>query len=54
VVVSQAQQQAALAALKDAGEEPVRIGWVTGRSGRNVTIPAAGLTGRGDAFQAQP
>jgi phosphoribosylformylglycinamidine cyclo-ligase len=53
VVVSQAQQQAALAALKGAGEQPVRIGWVTGRSGRNVTIPAAGLTGHGDAFQTQ-
>jgi phosphoribosylformylglycinamidine cyclo-ligase len=54
VVVSQAQQQAALAALRDAGEEPVRIGWVTGRSGKHVTIPAAGLTGHGDAFHAQP
>jgi phosphoribosylformylglycinamidine cyclo-ligase len=53
VVVSQAQQQAALAALKGVGEQPVRIGWVTGRSGRNVTIPAAGLTGHGDAFQTQ-
>ena len=54
IVVSQAQQQAALAALKGAGEQPVRIGWVTGRAGRNVTIPAAGLTGHGDAFQTQP
>jgi phosphoribosylformylglycinamidine cyclo-ligase len=54
VVVSQDQQQAALGALKGAGEEPVRIGWVTGRAGRNVTIPAAGLTGHGDAFQARP
>jgi phosphoribosylformylglycinamidine cyclo-ligase len=52
VIVSQARQQAALDALKKAGEEPVRIGWVTGRSGRNVSIPSAGLTGRGDAFQA--
>ena len=53
VVVSQAQQQAAIAALKAAGEEPVRIGWVTGRAGRNVTIPARGLTGHGDAFQSR-
>jgi phosphoribosylformylglycinamidine cyclo-ligase len=53
VVVSQAQQQAAIAALKRAGEEPVRIGWVTGRTGRNVTIPAQGLTGHGDAFQSR-
>jgi phosphoribosylformylglycinamidine cyclo-ligase len=53
VVVSQAQQQAALAALKGAGEQPVRIGWVTGRPGRNVIIPAVGLTGHGDAFEAQ-
>jgi len=50
VVVSHAQQQAALAALKGAGEDPLRIGWVTGQTGRNVTIPAAGLTGHGDAF----
>jgi phosphoribosylformylglycinamidine cyclo-ligase len=54
IVVSQAQQQAAMSALKDAGEEPVRIGWVTGRPGRNVDIPAAGLTGHGDAFQHRP
>jgi phosphoribosylformylglycinamidine cyclo-ligase len=53
VIVSQAQQQAAIAALKQAGEEPVRIGWVTGRAGRNVTIPAEGLTGHGDAFGAR-
>jgi len=54
VVVAQAQQQAALAALKSAGEQPVRIGWVTGRPGRNVIIPAEGLTGHGDAFETQP
>jgi hypothetical protein len=40
-----------MTALKNAGEEPVRIGWVTGRPGRNVSIPGAGLTGRGDAFE---
>jgi phosphoribosylformylglycinamidine cyclo-ligase len=54
IVVAQAQQQAALAALKGAGEQPARIGWVTGRPGRNVIIPAAGLTGHGDAFETQP
>jgi phosphoribosylformylglycinamidine cyclo-ligase len=54
VVVAQAQQQAALAALKSAGEQPVRIGWVTGRPGRNVIIPAEGLTGHGDAFETAP
>jgi phosphoribosylformylglycinamidine cyclo-ligase len=54
VVVSQAQQQAALAALTDAGEAPVRIGWVTSRAGRNVTIPAVGLTGHGDTFHPHP
>jgi phosphoribosylformylglycinamidine cyclo-ligase len=52
VVVSDNQAQAAIAALKDAGEEPVRIGRVTGDRGRNVTIPAQGLAGRGDAFRA--
>jgi phosphoribosylformylglycinamidine cyclo-ligase len=52
IVVSQDQQQAALAALKAAGEQPARIGWVTGRPGRTVTITAKGLTGRGDAFEA--
>jgi phosphoribosylformylglycinamidine cyclo-ligase len=51
VVVPPAKQQAAMAALKSAGEEPARVGWVTGRSGRTVSIPAAGLLGRGDAFE---
>jgi len=50
-VVSPSEQQAALDALKRAGEEPVRIGVVTGRPGRSVTLPTVGLTGRGDAFQ---
>ena len=53
VVVSPAQQQAAIAALRQAGEEPVRIGSVTGRAGRDVTIPAEGLTGHGDAFRSR-
>jgi len=51
VVVSSAEQQAALDALKKAGEDAVRIGWVTSRPGRTVSIPAAGLIGKGDAFE---
>jgi phosphoribosylformylglycinamidine cyclo-ligase len=51
VVIPASRQQAAMTALKNVGEEPVRIGWVTGRPGRNVSIPGAGLTGRGDAFE---
>jgi phosphoribosylformylglycinamidine cyclo-ligase len=54
MIVSPSKQQAAVAALKSAGEEPVRVGWVTGRSGRNVSIPTAGLVGRGDIFSASP
>ncbi len=50
MIVSPSKQQAAITALKSAGEEPARVGWVTDRSGRNVSIPAAGLMGRGDAF----
>jgi phosphoribosylformylglycinamidine cyclo-ligase len=51
VVVSKADQQAALAALKQVGEDASRIGWVTARSGRMVSIPSAGLLGRGDTFE---
>jgi phosphoribosylformylglycinamidine cyclo-ligase len=51
VVVSKSEQQAALAALKQAGEDAVRIGWVTSRPGKSVSIPAAGLIGKGDAFE---
>jgi phosphoribosylformylglycinamidine cyclo-ligase len=51
VVVSKSEQQAALAALKRAGEDAVRIGWVTSRPGKTVSIPAAGLIGKGDAFE---
>jgi len=50
VVVAPADQQAAMAALKGAGEEPVVAGSVTARPGRYVSIPAAGLLGRGDSF----
>jgi phosphoribosylformylglycinamidine cyclo-ligase len=51
VIVSPARQQAAVEAMKKAGEEPVRVGWVTARPGRNVSIPSAGLTGHGDVFE---
>jgi phosphoribosylformylglycinamidine cyclo-ligase len=50
VVVPAARQQAAMAALKSVGEEPARVGWVTGRPGRTVSIPSAGLRGQGDSF----
>jgi AIR synthase related protein, C-terminal domain len=50
VVVPPARQQAAIDALKSVGEEPARVGWVTSRPGRYVSIPAAGLRGRGDSF----
>ena len=34
------------------GEDAARIGWVTSRPGRTVSIPAAGLLGKGDtAFE---
>jgi phosphoribosylformylglycinamidine cyclo-ligase len=51
VVVGRSEQQAALDALKGVGEDPVRIGWVTARAGRSVSIPAAGLYGKGDSFE---
>src|ERR1700727_493158 len=51
VVVGEDDQRAALDALRAAGEDAVRIGTVTERPGRTVTIPAAGLIGQGDAFQ---
>jgi phosphoribosylformylglycinamidine cyclo-ligase len=51
VVVAKSEQEAALDALKAAGEDPVRIGWVTSRAGKSVSIPAAGLYGKGDSFE---
>jgi len=51
VVVSKADQQAALAALKKIGEDCSRVGWVTAQSGKTVSIPSAGILGRGDAFE---
>ena len=50
VIVAPSEQQAALDALKSAGEEPVRAGVVTGRPGRYVSIPSVGLEGHGDRF----
>jgi phosphoribosylformylglycinamidine cyclo-ligase len=49
-VVSPAEAQAAVDALRGAGEEPLVAGSVTGRPGRYVSIPAAGLLGHGDSF----
>ena len=51
IVVGAGDQQAALDALKGAGEDAVRIGAVTARPGRTVAITAAGLIGKGDVFQ---
>ena len=51
VVVSKSDQQTALDALKQVGEDAVRVGWVTGRPGKSVSIPSAGLIGKGDAFE---
>jgi len=53
-VVAPNKQQAAVEALKGVGEEPVRVGWVTSRPGRTVSIPSAGLLGQGDAFSPAP
>ena len=50
VVVPPAEERAAMAALESAGGEPARIGRVTARPGRTVSIPSAGLRGRGEAF----
>jgi len=54
VVIPAARQQATMDALKSAGEEPARVGWVTGRPGRYVSVPSAGLRGQGDAFETVP
>jgi phosphoribosylaminoimidazole (AIR) synthetase len=52
VVVSPADATAALDAWTAAGEQPVVAGSVTARPGRYVSIPQAGLLGRGDVFEA--
>ena len=51
IVVAAGDQQAALDALKQSGEDAVRIGAVTARPGRTVAITAEGLIGKGDVFQ---
>jgi phosphoribosylformylglycinamidine cyclo-ligase len=51
VVVANSDQPVVMSALKNAGEEPIRIGWVTARNGRTVSLPTAGLIGQGDAFE---
>jgi phosphoribosylformylglycinamidine cyclo-ligase len=50
VVVGEEDLPAALDVLKSAGEDATRIGTVTAEPGRTVTIPAAGLKGKGDTF----
>jgi hypothetical protein len=50
VVVAPGDVAAALAALRGAGEEPVVAGSVTDRPGKYVSVPAAGLVGRGEQF----
>ncbi len=51
IVVGPDEQDAALAAIKAAGEDATRIGTVTAEPGRTVTITAAGLKGKGDTFE---
>ena len=50
VVVSPSEAQAAMDALKSAGEAPALAGSVTGRPGRYVSIPPEALLGHGEAF----
>jgi phosphoribosylformylglycinamidine cyclo-ligase len=50
VVVSPPEKDTALDALRGAGEHPVVAGSVTGRPGKYVSIPSAGLLGHGDVF----
>jgi phosphoribosylformylglycinamidine cyclo-ligase len=52
IVVSQDDLGTALDALKGAGEDATCIGTVTADPGRTVTIPAVGLKGKGDTFEA--
>ncbi len=52
VVVAPQDARPALDTLKRAGEDATMIGTVTAQPGRTVTIPAKGLTGRGDTFQS--
>jgi phosphoribosylformylglycinamidine cyclo-ligase len=50
VVVADSDVQPALEALKKAGEDAVRIGHVTEKPGKSVSIPSQNLTGTGDTF----
>jgi phosphoribosylformylglycinamidine cyclo-ligase len=50
VVVAESDLQPALDALKKAGEDAVRIGHVTAKPGKSVSIPSENLTGTGDTF----
>jgi phosphoribosylformylglycinamidine cyclo-ligase len=51
IVVSESDSRPALDALKRSGEDAVRIGHVTAKPGKSVSIPSEGLTGSGDVFQ---
>ncbi|MGH3164628.1 MAG: phosphoribosylformylglycinamidine cyclo-ligase [Trebonia sp.] len=51
VVVAESDLQVALDTLKRAGEDAIRIGRVTAKPGKFVSIPSEGLEGRGDAFE---
>jgi phosphoribosylformylglycinamidine cyclo-ligase len=51
VVVAESELQPALDALKQAGEDAVRIGHVLAKPGKSVSIPAEGLIGTGDSFE---
>jgi phosphoribosylformylglycinamidine cyclo-ligase len=51
VVVHESQERTALEALKQSGDDAVRIGTVTERPGRFVELPLAGLIGKGDTFE---
>lgn len=53
VVVAESDLQPALDALKKAGEDAVRIGRVTGKPGKSVSIPSENLVGTGDTFSVQ-
>jgi phosphoribosylformylglycinamidine cyclo-ligase len=52
VVVPPDSERAATDALTSAGEEPLAIGLVTDRPGREVSIPSLALRGHGDTFEA--
>jgi len=53
VVVSESDAQPALDALKNAGEDAVRIGRVLDQPGKSVSIPSENLVGTGDTFEVR-